>query len=129
MVAEQPRLDFAELLRRLRGEAKLTQEELAELAGLSPRSVSDLERGIHPTARKDTAVLLAEALSLAGPVRELFVAAARGKGSGRGRAGCNGEAKLREPSLQRLPGRCRVISLASPAAAQSLRSCSARLAR
>jgi transcriptional regulator with XRE-family HTH domain len=80
VVAEQPTLDFAELLRRLRGEAKLTQEELAESAGLSPRSVSDLERGIHPTARKDTAVLLAEALSLAGPVRELFVAAARGKG-------------------------------------------------
>jgi tetratricopeptide (TPR) repeat protein/transcriptional regulator with XRE-family HTH domain len=81
VVAEEPTLDFAELLRRLRGEAKLTQEELAELAGLSPRSVSDLERGIHPTARKDTAVLLAEALSLPGPVRELFVAAARGKGS------------------------------------------------
>lgn len=80
-MAEQPTLDFAELLRQLRGEAKLTQEELAELAGLSPRSVSDLERGVHPTARKDTAALLAGALSLTGPVRELFVAAARGKGS------------------------------------------------
>src|SRR5215469_1208557 len=78
-MAEQPTLDFAELLRRLRGEAKLTQEELAELAGLSPRSVSDLERGIHRTAHRDTAVLLAEALRLAGPHRELFVAAARGK--------------------------------------------------
>ena len=80
VVAEQPTLDFAELLRQLRGEAKLTQEELAELAGLSPRSVSDLERGIHRTAHKDTAALLADALSLAGRVRELFVAAARGKG-------------------------------------------------
>ena len=35
---------------------RLTQEELAEAAGLSPRSVSDLERGIDRTARKDTAV-------------------------------------------------------------------------
>ena len=67
-----------ELLRQLRAEARLTQEELAEAAGLSPRSVSDLERGIHRTAHKDTAVLLADALGLAGPVRGLFVAAARG---------------------------------------------------
>jgi tetratricopeptide (TPR) repeat protein/transcriptional regulator with XRE-family HTH domain len=67
------------LLRQLRTEARLTQEELAEAAGLSPRSVSDLERGIHRTARKDTAGLLAEALGLAGPVRTLFVAAARGR--------------------------------------------------
>jgi tetratricopeptide (TPR) repeat protein/transcriptional regulator with XRE-family HTH domain len=69
------------LLRRLRAEARLTQEELAEAAGLSPRSVSDLERGLHRTARKDTAVLLAGALGLAGPVAEVFVAAARGRAS------------------------------------------------
>jgi transcriptional regulator with XRE-family HTH domain len=67
------------MLRQLRAEAGLTQEELAEAAGLSPRSVSDLERGIHPTARKDTAELLAGALGLAGPSRPLFVAAARGR--------------------------------------------------
>ena len=70
---------FGELLRQLRAEARLTQEELAEAAGLSPRSVSDLERGINHTARKDTAELLAGALGLAGPARELFVAAARGR--------------------------------------------------
>jgi transcriptional regulator with XRE-family HTH domain len=78
-MAEQPALSFAGLLRRLRAEARLTQEELAEAAGLSPRSVSDLERGIHRTAHKDTAVLLAGALSLAGPARELFLSAARGR--------------------------------------------------
>jgi len=77
-MAEQPAPGFAGLLRQLRAEAQLTQEELAEAAGLSPRSVSDLERGIHPTARKDTAVLLAGALGLAEPVRSLFVAAAIG---------------------------------------------------
>jgi tetratricopeptide (TPR) repeat protein/transcriptional regulator with XRE-family HTH domain len=77
-VAEPP-VTFADLLRKLRTEARLTQEELAEAAGLSPRTVSDLERGINRTARKDTAVLLADALGLAGPVSRLFVAAARGR--------------------------------------------------
>ena len=72
-------LSFAGLLRQLRAEAKLTQEELAQAASLSPRSVSGLERGITRTTHKDTAVLLAGALGLAGPTGELFVAAARGK--------------------------------------------------
>jgi tetratricopeptide (TPR) repeat protein/DNA-binding XRE family transcriptional regulator len=75
----EPLLSFAGLLRQFRTEARLTQEELAQAAGLSPRSVSDLERGINRTARKDTAVLLADALSLTGQVRVLFVAAARGR--------------------------------------------------
>jgi DNA-binding XRE family transcriptional regulator len=66
-VAEQPGLGFAGLLRQLRAETGLTQEELAEAAGVSPRSVSDLERGIHRTAHKDTAELLADALGLTGP--------------------------------------------------------------
>jgi tetratricopeptide (TPR) repeat protein/transcriptional regulator with XRE-family HTH domain len=78
-VAEQPGLGFAGLLRQLRAQAKLTQEELAEAAGLSPRSVSDLERGIHGTARKDTALLLGNALGLAEPELALFVSAARGR--------------------------------------------------
>jgi tetratricopeptide (TPR) repeat protein/transcriptional regulator with XRE-family HTH domain len=78
-VAEEPALSFAGLLRQLRTEAALTQEELAEAAGVSPRSVSDLERGINRTAHKDTALLLAGGLNLAEPVRALFVAAARGK--------------------------------------------------
>jgi predicted ATPase/DNA-binding CsgD family transcriptional regulator len=78
-VAVQPALSFAALLRQLRVEARLTQEELAEAAGLSPRSVSDLERGINRTARKDTAMLLADALSLCGHTWELFIAVARGR--------------------------------------------------
>jgi transcriptional regulator with XRE-family HTH domain len=76
-MAEQSALNFGGLLRQLRAEAGLTQEELAEAARLSPRSVSDLERGISRTARKDTARLLADALRITGPARELFVAAAR----------------------------------------------------
>ncbi|HTT50700.1 MAG TPA: helix-turn-helix domain-containing protein [Streptosporangiaceae bacterium] len=78
MVAEQPALSFAGLLRQLRAGAKLTQEELAAAAGVSARSVSNLERGVNRTAHKDTAVLLAGALGLTGPAAELFVAAARG---------------------------------------------------
>ena len=77
MVTE-PALSFAGLLRQLRADAKLTQEELAAAAGVSPRSVSNLERGINRTAHKDTAVLLAGALGLTEPTQELFVAAARG---------------------------------------------------
>ncbi len=78
-MAEQSALEFAELLRQLRAEARLTQEELADAAALSPRSVSDLERGINRTARKDTAELLAHGLGLAEPARAVFVAAARGR--------------------------------------------------
>src|SRR5438034_827201 len=78
MVTEQSALSFAGLLRRLRAGAKLTQEELAAAAGVSARSVSNLERGINRTAHKDTAVLLAGALGLTGSAEELFVAAARG---------------------------------------------------
>jgi predicted ATPase/DNA-binding XRE family transcriptional regulator len=78
-VAEQPVPGFADVLRRLRADAGMTQEELAEAARLSPRTVSDLERGVNRTAHKDTAELLADALGLAGPVRGVFVAAARGR--------------------------------------------------
>ena len=78
-MGEQGELDFSGLLRRLRSEAGLTQEELAEAARVSQRAVSDLERGINRTARKDTALLLAGALGLDGPARELFVLAARGR--------------------------------------------------
>lgn len=70
---------FGQVLRQLRLIAGLTQEELAEAAGISPRSVSDLERGINVTARKDTARLLADALGLAGAERENFEALARGR--------------------------------------------------
>src|SRR6202007_12938 len=51
---DEPGLSFAGLLRQLRAEARLTQEELAEAAGLSTRSVSDLERGTRRTAPKKT---------------------------------------------------------------------------
>ena len=70
---------FAALLRALRTDAGLTQEELAEAAQVSVRAISDLERGVNPTARKDTARLLADALRLSGEARAEFEAVARGR--------------------------------------------------
>lgn len=70
---------FGELLRRLRADAGLTQEELAESAGLSARAISDLERGVNPTARRDTTRLLAEAFGLVGDARAMFESIARGR--------------------------------------------------
>ena len=78
VVTGQPVVSFAELLKRLRTDAGLTQEELAKRASVSPRSISDLERGINKTARQDTTRLLADALSLSGTARAGFETAARG---------------------------------------------------
>ena len=78
-MAKQPVGGFAGLLQRLRVRAGMTQDELARTAEVSPRTVSDLERGINRTARKDTAELLADALGLTGHEQEQFLAAARGK--------------------------------------------------
>ena len=78
-MAERLASGFGPLLRRLRAEAGLTQEGLAEAARVSPRTVSDLERGISAMARSHTARLLADALGLAGTQRRAFEAAARGR--------------------------------------------------
>jgi transcriptional regulator with XRE-family HTH domain/tetratricopeptide (TPR) repeat protein len=77
-VAEPP-AGFAGVLRGLRAAARLTQEQLAEAAGLSPRTVSDLERGLASTPHKDTVRLLADALRLGGWTRVEFEALARGR--------------------------------------------------
>jgi tetratricopeptide (TPR) repeat protein/transcriptional regulator with XRE-family HTH domain len=82
-------LPFAGVLRGLRTEAGLTQEELAEAAGLSSRAISYLERGEVGTPRKETVRLLADALQLTGPARAQFETAARN----RGRAGDDGTAR------------------------------------
>jgi|HubBroStandDraft_1064217.scaffolds.fasta_scaffold10694_4 tetratricopeptide (TPR) repeat protein/transcriptional regulator with XRE-family HTH domain len=79
-VPEPPAGTFAGLLRQLRTAAGLTQEQLAAAAGLSPRSISDLERGVNLTARRETVRLIADVLNLTGPARAGFQAAARGLG-------------------------------------------------
>jgi predicted ATPase/DNA-binding XRE family transcriptional regulator len=69
---------FGELLRRLRTAATLTQEELAERAGLSVRAVSDLERGVHQAPRLETVRMLADALRLEATDRAGLIAARPG---------------------------------------------------
>jgi predicted ATPase/class 3 adenylate cyclase/DNA-binding XRE family transcriptional regulator len=71
---------FGEALRRYRRAVGLTQEELAERAGLSARTVSDLERGINRSPRKDTLPLLAEALGLTAEERRDLEAMTRRPG-------------------------------------------------
>jgi tetratricopeptide (TPR) repeat protein/transcriptional regulator with XRE-family HTH domain len=83
-MAEPPGVSFASFLRQLRTDAGLTQQELAEAASLSTRSISDMERGVNLTARRETVRLLADALQLAGSRRAWFEAAARGRTPERG---------------------------------------------
>src|SRR5215212_10017778 len=68
---------FGELLRHYRIAAGLTQEELAEQAGVSTRGISDLERGARGLPRKDTLQLLLQALDLSPADHAALVAAAR----------------------------------------------------
>jgi tetratricopeptide (TPR) repeat protein len=69
-------VSFNELLRRHRRAAGLSQEILAQRAGLSRRAISDLERVFSRVPRQDTVELLAEALGLIGQERSLFLTAA-----------------------------------------------------
>lgn len=70
---------LAPLLRSLRERAGLTQEELASRAGLSTRTVSDIERGLRVRLYADTADRLSDALALDADVRDQFRDAARGR--------------------------------------------------
>jgi len=68
---------FGALLRAGRRRALLSQEQLAARAGLSERTVRDLEAGRVRWPRDDTVRLLADALQLSGPHRQSWFAAAR----------------------------------------------------
>lgn len=72
---------LARVLRSLRDDAAMTQEELAEKAGLSSRTVSDIERGVRSRLYRDTAERLGAALGLPGAALEEFVSDARGRTS------------------------------------------------
>ena len=61
-----------------RRRARLTQEELARLAGVGVRTVRDLERGRASRPQRTTVELLAGALGLAGADLNTFLSAARG---------------------------------------------------
>jgi len=67
---------FGALLRRRRQAAGLTQEALAERAGVSAKAISELERNPDRTPRLDTISLLADALDLDPAERASLLAAA-----------------------------------------------------
>jgi tetratricopeptide (TPR) repeat protein/transcriptional regulator with XRE-family HTH domain len=68
---------FGEVLRQLRVDANLTQEGLAQRAGIAARTISDLERGKATVPHPGTALRLARALELTGQAGARFTAAAR----------------------------------------------------
>ena len=70
-------IGFGHMLKALRLAAGLTQETLAERAGVSPRAVSDLERDPRRTPRLDTVTLNADVLGLVPQQRTELLAAAR----------------------------------------------------
>ena len=70
-------VSFAALLKRQRLAAGLTQEALAERAGLSAKAVSDLERDPGRRPRLATVALLADALGASPEERTELLAAAR----------------------------------------------------
>ena len=71
---------FGALLRRHRLALGLTQEELAERAGLSGRAISDLERGLKQSPHPSTIRLLVSGLQLDPTGAEELVAAVRSPG-------------------------------------------------
>lgn len=60
-------------LRAGRRAAGLSQEELAELSGLSARNISNIERGFVKRPRRGSLNALADALDLAAEQRRAFV--------------------------------------------------------
>jgi transcriptional regulator with XRE-family HTH domain len=78
MASHDRQVVFGRLLRAHRLRRLLTQEQLAEQAGMSARAIRELEQGRVRQPRGDSVRLLADALTLAGAAREEFHTAARG---------------------------------------------------
>lgn len=76
---EAARLRFGKLIRKLRGQAGLSQQELADLAVISQSTVSDLELGKKGT-RRDPVVRLDNALTARGVLVDAWDAVFSGTG-------------------------------------------------
>jgi predicted ATPase/transcriptional regulator with XRE-family HTH domain len=76
-MATSRRSPFGQLLRRLRLAAGLSQEDLAERAGLSVRGISSLESGQRTAPRLETVRMLADALALGDDERATLLVTAR----------------------------------------------------
>src|SRR5689334_1046191 len=99
---------FGVLLTQHRAAAGLSQEELAERAGLSRRGISDLERGERRLPHPSTVRRLADALGLDGAERARLLASIRPKvftrpATGGTGAEANGVASPHPPRSAALP--------------------------
>jgi DNA-binding XRE family transcriptional regulator len=88
--------DFGGFLRRLRAAAGLSQEALAERAGLSAKAISALECGMRRKPYRATVEALANALALSTDERPLFRAAAVTVGESVGVVGGDGTGAVRQ---------------------------------
>lgn len=70
-------LGFGEVLRGHRHAARLTLEQLAQVSGVSARTLSDMERGRSKGPQHRTVTALADALVLEGDTREQLIELAR----------------------------------------------------
>jgi predicted ATPase/DNA-binding XRE family transcriptional regulator len=96
-----PGTTFGRLLRLERLAAGLTQEALAERAGISANAVSDLERDPHRRPRLATVNLLADALGVDEERRAALLDAARQDVTGRDAAGSSAFGHPRRSALPR----------------------------
>lgn len=99
-MATRERSAFGSLLRSYRVEAGLSQERLAEHAGLSERGISNLERGERKSPRLETVRMLADALDLSAEDRIPLFRAARPMDNG---AQARARADAPEPAQSSLP--------------------------
>jgi predicted ATPase/transcriptional regulator with XRE-family HTH domain len=72
---------FGDVLRQARRAAALSQQELAERAGLTVNGIGQLERGVRTHPYPHTVRALADALGLAGGDRDVFLSSAPDRGN------------------------------------------------
>ncbi len=106
--AESRRTPFAAVLRELRESAGLTQEDLAERAGISPEAVSALERGTRTRPYPHTVRSLADGLGATEAERAALAAAVPRRGS-------TSSVAATTDARARLPGHSSDHSLTVPA--------------
>jgi predicted ATPase/DNA-binding XRE family transcriptional regulator len=102
---------LADLVRHYRSVARLSQEEMAERAGVSARTVSDIECGVARAPRAVTLSLLAEALALDAPAKQrLYASVRRGPATPEAARVAATPARVAAPKLP--PGPVRLIGRA-----------------
>jgi transcriptional regulator with XRE-family HTH domain len=133
-MGDDPPSGFGSLLRRLRVTAGLSQEALAERAGLSPDAIAALERGRRSRPRAFTLGVLADALALGPEDRARLVSAASGSAVSPGSPGGSPPGSLTSfigrhyelAEVERLLGQARLLTLLGPGGTGKTRLAPAR---